>query len=85
MMKPLYASVSSTRRPVASEKLSAAALTFTRKTNDEDALNTTVINQKGTVLPETGGMGTTILYILGAVLVIGAGVVLVTRKKANDR
>ncbi len=37
-------------------------------------------NNKGTVLPETGGMGTTILYVLGAILAIGAGVVLVTKK-----
>lgn len=44
-----------------------------------------VENQQGAVLPETGGMGTTIIYILGAALVIGAGVVLVSRKKMSDR
>lgn len=38
-------------------------------------------NQAGSVLPSTGGMGTTIFYALGAVLVIGAGVVLVTRRR----
>ena len=32
-------------------------------------------------LPSTGGMGTTIFYALGAVLVIGAGVVLATRRR----
>ncbi|MBP3815965.1 MAG: isopeptide-forming domain-containing fimbrial protein [Firmicutes bacterium] len=63
----------------------AAALTFTRDTNDEDSLDTKVVNRKGSVLPETGGMGTTIIYILGAALVVGAGVVLVSRKKVNDR
>ena len=41
----------------------------------------TVVNQAGSVLPSTGGMGTTIFYALGAVLVIGAGVVLVTRRR----
>ena len=40
-----------------------------------------VVNQSGTVLPSTGGIGTTVFYILGAVLVIGAGVVLVTRRR----
>lgn len=45
-----------------------------------------VINEKGTELPSTGGIGTTIFYVVGAVLVIGAGVLLVTRKRMkNDR
>lgn len=38
-------------------------------------------NNKGTQLPSTGGIGTTIFYIVGAILVIGAGVVLVTRRR----
>ena len=42
-----------------------------------------VINQEGAVLPSTGGIGTTIFYIIGAILVIGAGVVLVTRRRMN--
>ncbi len=42
-----------------------------------------VVNQSGTVLPSTGGIGTTIFYIIGAILVIGAGVVLVTRRRMN--
>ena len=40
-----------------------------------------IANNKGAVLPETGGMGTTIFYIVGAVLVLGAGVFLVTKKR----
>ena len=40
-----------------------------------------VVNKAGSVLPSTGGMGTTIFYALGAVLVIGAGVVLATRRR----
>ena len=43
----------------------------------------TVTNQSGSVLPSTGGIGTTIFYIIGAILVIGAGVVLVTRRRMN--
>ena len=42
-----------------------------------------VENKKGTVLPSTGGIGTKIFYGLGAVLVVGAGVVLVSRKRAD--
>ena len=40
-------------------------------------------NQKGATLPSTGGMGTTIFYILGTILVIGAGIVLVTRRRMS--
>ena len=42
-----------------------------------------VENHAGSVLPSTGGIGTTIFYIIGAILVIGAGVVLVTRRRMN--
>lgn len=40
-----------------------------------------VINQQGVELPETGGMGTTMLYLSGAILSLGAGIVLVSRKR----
>lgn len=42
-----------------------------------------VENNAGTVLPSTGGMGTTILYIVGGLLVAGAVVVLIARKRMN--
>ena len=41
----------------------------------------TVINKAGIVLPHTGGMGTTIFNVLGTILVIGAGVMLVARRR----
>lgn len=41
----------------------------------------TVENKAGIVLPETGGMGTTVIYIMGAVMVLGAGVLLVTKRR----
>ena len=43
-----------------------------------------VVNKAGTELPSTGGMGTTVFYVLGAVLVVGAGVLLVTKKRMSD-
>ena len=43
-----------------------------------------VVNKAGTELPSTGGMGTTIFYVLGAVLVVGAGVLLITKKRMSD-
>ena len=42
-----------------------------------------VVNNAGSVLPSTGGIGTTIFYAIGAILVIGAGIVLVSRRRAN--
>lgn len=42
-------------------------------------INFTIENNKGATLPETGGMGTTLFYIIGGLLVVGAGVLLVVR------
>ncbi len=48
-------------------------------------ITTDVLNQKGSVLPSTGGIGTTIFYIVGGILVVGAGVLLVTKKRMSAR
>ena len=48
------------------------------------SLTTDVVNKKGSILPSTGGRGTTMIYIIGAALVVTAGVVLVMRKKMNS-
>jgi LPXTG-motif cell wall-anchored protein len=47
----------------------------------DNATVASVENKTGTELPSTGGIGTTIFYIVGALLVVGAGVVLFTRKR----
>ena len=41
----------------------------------------TVENKAGSVLPSTGGIGTTMFYIVGSVLVIGAAVVLISKRR----
>lgn len=46
-----------------------------------NTLSTNVVNRSGVTLPETGGVCTTIFYVLGGLLVVGAGVVLITRKR----
>ena len=48
-------------------------------TQENGVFSTTVENEAGTTLPETGGMGTTIFYVLGGLLVVGAGVLLIVR------
>lgn len=43
-----------------------------------------VLNQSGTELPSTGGIGTTIFYVVGGILVVGAVILLVARKRVNS-
>lgn len=45
--------------------------------------NTSVVNTPGAELPTTGGIGTTIFYIAGCVLVVGAGVIMITRRRMD--
>lgn len=49
----------------------------------EGHLKEQIINRDGLELPETGGIGTTIFYVIGAVLVAAAVVLLVTKKRVN--
>lgn len=46
-------------------------------------VSTNVENNKGATLPETGGMGTTLFYIVGGALVLIAVVVLITKKRMS--
>lgn len=67
----------------------AADYTFTVENNDFTSGNleqaTTVTNNSGTELPSTGGTGTTVLYIVGGLLVLSAAVLLITRRRMNSR
>lgn len=44
-----------------------------------------VQNNSGTLLPNTGGVGTTMIYLVGAVLVLGSGVVLATKRRVKNK
>ena len=50
---------------------------------DSGIVGITVANNKGATLPETGGIGTTIFYTVGGILVLVAVVLLVTKKRMN--
>lgn len=49
----------------------------------EGSLSTPVQNNKGSVLPSTGGAGRVAIYVIGAILVLGGGIVLVTKKRVR--
>lgn len=44
-----------------------------------------VLNKAGTQLPSTGGIGTTLFYVIGGVLMAVAAVLLVTKKRMNNK
>ena len=52
--------------------------------NADNSLIVEIPNHAGTVLPSTGGIGTTLFYVIGAILVLGAGVVLVTKRRVRE-
>jgi len=44
-----------------------------------------VVNQAGVELPSTGGIGTTIFYVAGLIMVLGAAVILISRRRADAK
>ena len=51
---------------------------------DGSNLSTTIINNSGTVLPSTGGIGTTIFYVVGGGLMVAAAILLITKKRMEN-
>lgn len=93
-IKPFEFKIEAEHTDTALTSLTAAPLhgsgqTFTPTNGKTDAtsdgvLHTTVINQMGATLPTTGGMGTTLIYAVGGILVLAAVVLLVTKKRMSD-
>lgn len=55
------------------------------KSDATDGTGITIMNKKGSMLPSTGGIGTTIFYAVGGVLVVGAGVLLIVKKRLGSK
>ena len=64
-------------------KVTAEGLTFTD--NGSGVFATDIVNKSGSLLPSTGGIGTTIFYVVGGILVVAAGILLVTKKRMSAR
>ena len=69
-----------TKAPDGFNKLDSATTVTIGATNTFVAK---VNNNSGTVLPSTGGIGTTIFYVVGSILVVAAGVLLITKKRMS--
>ncbi len=50
-------------------------------TATDGVLAANVVNESGNILPSTGGIGTTLFYVVGGTLVAGAGVTLIAKKR----
>lgn len=55
------------------------------RVGESEANPVKVENKTGTVLPSTGGAGTTMIYLIGGALVLGSGVVLVTKRRVKGK
>ena len=51
----------------------------------DGSLTTKIVNKSGSSLPETGGMGTTVLYAAGTLMILAAAAFLVMKKKAESK
>ena len=60
-----------------------AHMTLTLKQGETNVEQVEIENKSGTELPSTGGIGTTIFYVLGSILVIGAVVLLIAKKRMS--
>lgn len=81
---PIEFTVAATKSDTAVTGLSSTGLTMTPTFDASDAkLVATIQNNKGVTLPSTGGMGTTVFYIVGGLLVAGALVLLIVKKRMN--
>ncbi len=68
------------------DNLSQTGATLTITQNDSDPIDQVeILNNNGTMLPSTGGIGTTILYVIGGILVIGGAAAIIIKRKKDSQ
>ena len=84
-VEPIKVTIGATHEIATAEKAAAATpalavgdpIVKLNVTNNDNE----IVDNSGTVLPSTGGVGTTIFYVVGSILVVAAGVLLITKKR----
>lgn len=66
-------------------KITSEKITVEKDGKTEDVPKVKVENNTGSLLPSTGGMGTTLIYLIGGALVLGSGIVLMNKKRAKAK
>lgn len=66
-------------------RIDSAGKIYVDGSTKENTGNVEVKNNSGTLLPSTGGAGTTMIYLVGALLVLGSGVVLASKRRSNSK
>lgn len=81
---PITVEISST---LPTAKVPSTTVTYTVKCDGHEADGhiIPVENKSGTVLPSTGGIGTTIFYVIGGGLMVAAAILLITKKRMENR
>lgn len=81
---PITVEISST---LPTAKVPSTTVTYTVKCDGHEADGhiIPVENKSGTVLPSTGGIGTTIFYVIGGGLMVAAATLLITKKRMENR
>ena len=66
-------------------KITGKTITVVKDGETKTVKKVEVENNKGSLLPQTGGMGTTLIYLVGGALVLGSGVVLASKRRSNSK
>ena len=61
-----------------------SSVTYGEVTSTYAQGSTDITNKKGSQLPSTGGIGTTIFYVAGSILVLAAVIFLVTKRRMGN-
>lgn len=85
LKEPIKVTVSKIENNTTKE-VTGYSLYYTYGKNSGDGVTEVqVINETGSLLPSTGGMGTTLIYLIGGALVLGSGIVLANKKRAKAK